>query len=133
MYDDREIQDVIERVRRRYGEPGPQLARQAAIRQELEAPAGSGLGDGVFATLNEAVAAAAAAYRGARLDLDLRKTVIEAVRRAALDQAEPLARLAVEETGLGGWTTRRRRTACARARRPAPRTSRCSRCRARPG
>lgn len=56
--DEREITDIIERVRRRVGEPGPQLARQAAMRAELNAPATSQLGDGVFATLNEAVAAA---------------------------------------------------------------------------
>src|SRR5437763_1086474 len=35
------------------------------------------------------------------MELDQRKTIIAAVRRAALDQAEVLARMAVEETGLG--------------------------------
>ena len=99
--DEREIQDVIDRVRRRYGEPGPQLARQAAVRAELTAPAANQLGDGVFARLDDAVAAAAAAHRATRLDPDLRKRMIDAVRAAALEQAEPLARLAVEETGLG--------------------------------
>ena len=59
------------------------------------------LGDGVFARLDDAVAAAAAAFRSTRLELDQRKVIIEAVRRAALEQAEMLARLAVEETGLG--------------------------------
>jgi acyl-CoA reductase-like NAD-dependent aldehyde dehydrogenase len=101
VVDEREIQDIIERTRRRVGEPGqPLLARQAAVRAELEAPAASRLGDGVFPTLDEAVAAAKAASRSP-LDLDRRKVVIEAVRRATLAQAEALARLAVEETGLG--------------------------------
>ena len=54
----------------------------------------------MFATLDQAVAAAKAASR-TTLDLDRRKVVIEAVRRATLEQAEMLARLAVEETGLG--------------------------------
>ena len=101
MVDEREISDIIERTRRRVGEPGePLLARQAAVRAELEAPAASRLGDGVFLTLDEAVAAAKAASRSP-LDLDRRKVVIAAVRRATLGQAEALARLAVEETGLG--------------------------------
>jgi acyl-CoA reductase-like NAD-dependent aldehyde dehydrogenase len=120
VYDDHEIQDVIDRVRRRYGEPGPQLARQAAVRAELDAPAGSGLGDGVFATLDEAVAAAAAAYRGSRLDLDLRRTVIAAVRRAALEQAEQLARLAVEETGLGRVDDKTTKNRLVAAKTPGP-------------
>ena len=101
MVDEREVTDIIERVRRRVGEPGPQLARRMAVPQELAAPAAAQVGDGVFATLNEAVAAARNAFRDHRLDPDRRKVLIEAVRRAALEQAEPLARLAVEETGLG--------------------------------
>jgi aldehyde dehydrogenase len=99
--DEREISDIIERVRRRVGEPGPQLARRMAVQAELAAPATAGIGDGVFARLDDAVAAAAEAFRSNRLDPDLRKRIIDAVRVAALDQAETLARLAVEETGLG--------------------------------
>ena len=99
--DEREIADIIERTRRRVGEPGPQLARRMAVQAELAAPAVARPGDGVFATLDQAVAAAKAAYAASRMDLDRRKVVIEAVRRATLDQAEALARLAVEETGLG--------------------------------
>ena len=102
MVDEREIQDIIERTRRRVGGPGPQLARQAAVRAELSGPAAVRTGDGVYATLDEAVAAASAAYRASpRLDLGTRKAMIAAVRAAALDQAEVLARMAVEETGLG--------------------------------
>jgi aldehyde dehydrogenase len=101
VVDEREISDIIERVRRRVGEPGPQLARRMAVQAELTAPAASLTGDGVFATLDGAIAAASAAFRFKRLELDGRKVIIEAVRRAALDQAEALARLAVEETGLG--------------------------------
>ena len=100
--DEREIADIIERTRRRVGEPGPQLARRMAVQAELTAPAAGQPGDGVFATLDQAVAAAKRRLpRRRRLDLDRRKVVIEAVRRATLDQAEALARLAVEETGLG--------------------------------
>jgi acyl-CoA reductase-like NAD-dependent aldehyde dehydrogenase len=101
MVDEREIQDIIERTRRRVGDPGtPLVARRAAVRAELEAPASSRLGDGVYGTLDEAVAAARSAARSP-LGLDRRKVMIEAVRRATLAEAEALARLAVEETGLG--------------------------------
>ena len=120
MVDEREIQGVIDRVRRRYGEPGPQLARQAAVRAELAAPASATLGDGVFARLDEAVAAAKAAFEGTRLDPDLRKAMIEAVRRAALDQAEPLARLAVEETGLGRVDDKTVKNRLVAAKTPGP-------------
>lgn len=99
--DEREISDIIERTRRRVGEPGPQLARRMAVQQELTGPAAAATGDGVYARLDDAISAASAAYRSTRLDLDRRKQIIEAVRRAALDQAEVLARMAVEETGLG--------------------------------
>jgi aldehyde dehydrogenase len=101
VVDEREVTDIIERVRRRVGEPGPQLGRRMAVQQELAAPAAAQVGDGVFATLDQALAAAGAAFRSAPLDLDSRKRIIEAVRQAAVEQAEPLARLAVEETGLG--------------------------------
>ena len=99
--DEREIADIIERTRRRVGEPGPQLARRMAVQAELTAPVAGQTGDGVFATLDEAIAAASAAFRSTRLELGQRKVIIEAVRRAATEQAEALARLAVEETGLG--------------------------------
>ena len=99
--DEREISDIIERTRRRVGEPGPQLARRMAVQAELTAPVAGQTGDGVFATLDEAIAAASAAFRSTRLELGQRKVIIEAVRRAATEQAEALARLAVEETGLG--------------------------------
>jgi acyl-CoA reductase-like NAD-dependent aldehyde dehydrogenase len=102
MVDEREIQDIIERTQRRVGGPGPQLAKQAAVRAELSSPAAVRTGDGVYATLDEAIARASAAYKAnPRLDLDTRKRMIAAVRAAFLDQAEVLARMAVEETGLG--------------------------------
>ncbi len=101
MLDEREIADIIDRVRRRVGSPDPGAGRRMAVRAELAAPVTGAVGDGVFARLDEAVAAATAAFRSTRLELDRRKVIIEAVRRAATEQAEMLARLAVEETGLG--------------------------------
>lgn len=101
MLDEREIADIIDRVRRRVGSPDPGAGRRMAVQAELAAPATGAVGDGVFARLDDAVAAASAAFNSTRLEIDQRKVIIEAVRRAAVEQAEMLARLAVEETGLG--------------------------------
>lgn len=112
MIDEREIEAIIERVRQRVGGPGPAPGQEPADARAPGAggraglavpgvPASDGTGDGVFHRLEEAVAAAAATFRSGGLDLDRRRTMIEAVRRAASSQAEALARMAVEETGLG--------------------------------
>ena len=94
--DGREIADIIERVRRRVaaagGErPGVGLRAEA----ELSAAAAAELGDGIHATIDEAVAAAGEAFRvfGGQ-GLAARKVIIDAVRRSMLDHAEQLARMA---------------------------------------
>ncbi len=58
--------------------------------------------DGIFATVDEALGAARQAL-GALDELGLRRRfgIIAALREALRPQAEPLARMAVEETGLG--------------------------------
>jgi hypothetical protein len=70
--DEREIADIIDRVRRRVGSPDPGAGRRMAVQAELAAEATGAVGDGVFARLDEAVAAAAAAFRSTRLELDQR-------------------------------------------------------------
>ncbi len=67
------------------------------------APASAGTeGPGVFATIDEAVEAAELAQRDlVALGLAVRVAVVESMRRACLENLESLARLAVEETGLG--------------------------------
>jgi aldehyde dehydrogenase len=98
-----EVAEIIERVRRRVasaGEarPGEGLRAQA----ELAAADTTELGDGVHATIDEAVAAAAEAYREfGDQGLAGRKVIIEAVRRSMLDHGEQLARMAHQETHLG--------------------------------
>jgi acyl-CoA reductase-like NAD-dependent aldehyde dehydrogenase len=60
------------------------------------------LGEGVFGTIDEAMRAARAAFLELdRVGLSRRVAIIEGIRSALRPQAEPLARLAVEETGLG--------------------------------
>jgi len=120
VLDEREIQDIIERVRRRVGSPDPQGARRMAVQAELASPSASQVGDGVFARLEDAVQAASAAFRSTRLELDQRKVIIEAVRHAALDQAEALARLAHEETGLGRVEDKVTKNRLVAAKAPGP-------------
>jgi aldehyde dehydrogenase len=101
--DEREIQAIIERVRRRMalasdGRPGVALRAEA----ELSAAAAAELGDGIHATIDDAVAAAARAFRAyAAIGLDGRHRIIDAVRVSMLDHAEQLARMAHQETHLG--------------------------------
>jgi acyl-CoA reductase-like NAD-dependent aldehyde dehydrogenase len=77
---------------------------------DAPAPAGSAspaasaaaLGDGVFGELDAAIKAARAAFLAySTMGLERRKLIVAAMRAAMRPQAEPLARLAVEETGLG--------------------------------
>lgn len=103
--DEREIAEIIERVRRRVavagdGRPGPGLRAEA----ELAAAAAADVGDGIHASIDDAVAAASRAFAAFRdSGLATRKVVIEAVRRSMLDHAEQLARMAHQETKIGRY------------------------------
>ena len=127
MVDEREIQDIIERTRRRVGEPGP--AARAAGRASARSSAGrprSATGDGVYATLDEAVAARRAAYAASpRLDLDTPQGDDRGgarARRSSRPRRSP--GWPSRRPASGGSTTRPPRTGWSRARRRAPRTSR---------
>src|SRR5262245_49993218 len=66
-----------------------------------EAPP-SALGDGIFGSIDEAARAARAAFLAlSAIGLTQRYAIIESMRRAMRAQAENLARMAAEETGLG--------------------------------
>src|ERR1035437_1420052 len=85
-----------------------QLRRLAeVIAREIMPEAGAGppppsAGGGVFSTLDDAVAAAAGAFKALdALGLEKRHEVIESMRDTMRQNAHSLAALAVEETGLG--------------------------------
>ncbi len=60
------------------------------------------LGDGIHATIDEAVKAARNAFMTYReMGLEKRKTVVESMRAAMLREGERLAYMAAEETGIG--------------------------------
>ncbi|EGO64744.1 aldehyde dehydrogenase EutE [Acetonema longum DSM 6540] len=59
-------------------------------------------GDGIFATVDQAVAAARQAYQELRLlTLEKRETLIRAIRDAAFANAAVIAQMAVQESGMG--------------------------------
>jgi aldehyde dehydrogenase len=84
-----EIESIVSEVLKKLG---PTAVQTVAAAQQ---------GDwGVFDRLEDAVAAAAAAYK--RLDtVALRERVVEVIRRAARANARRLAEMAVDETGMG--------------------------------
>jgi aldehyde dehydrogenase len=97
-----DIQGIIERVRTRLGEAGPHPGAGLRAGEELERAGEEQLGDGIFGSIDEAVAAAARAFRAyGQTGLDGRKVIIAAVREAMLEHAEHLAEMAHAETGLG--------------------------------
>ena len=105
MMDEREIAEIIDRVQRRLAtadsaHPGTGMLAGAEVAQAAQVE----LGDGIHATVDDAVAAAQRAF-GAFGDhgLERRKTVIEAVRTSMLGRAEQLARMAHSETGIGRY------------------------------
>jgi len=100
---EQEIAETIARVRQRLdlaadGRPGVALVGQA----ELAAASAAELGDGIHATIDQAVAAATTAFQAfGSMGMDGRRVIIEAVRHSMLEHAEHLARMAHQETHLG--------------------------------
>ena len=77
--------------------PAAAVPRRAPVSAPREA-----LGDGIFATVDEAVDAAATAFRELDgMSLERRQTIIASIRESMHENAEELARLAHAETGLG--------------------------------
>jgi acyl-CoA reductase-like NAD-dependent aldehyde dehydrogenase len=103
--DPAQIRRIAEAIAREIAQAPPEVrggSQPAAAPAPTAAPAPAALGDGVFASLDDAARAAREAFVALdALGLGRRFAIIEAMRQAARPQAEPLARLAVEETGLG--------------------------------
>ncbi len=97
-----EIQRIIERVNLRLGETSGGRGDLLRGRHDLADGVDADLGEGIYATVPEAVAGASramAAFQSA--GLELRKRIIASVRESMLEQAERLAEMAHAETGLG--------------------------------
>jgi aldehyde dehydrogenase len=102
---EREISEIIERVHRRIeAASGSRAGTALRAEAELAAASTAELGDGIHATIDQAVAAAGEAFRAfSTMGLDGRRVIIEAVRQSMLDHAEQLARMAHQETHLGRY------------------------------
>jgi acyl-CoA reductase-like NAD-dependent aldehyde dehydrogenase len=93
---DRQIDLIAGRLAERLG------GAVAAPAPVIAAARPAALGEGIFATVDDAVAAAALAFR--QLDgmtLEGRQAIIASIREAMAESAEELARHAHQETGLG--------------------------------
>jgi acyl-CoA reductase-like NAD-dependent aldehyde dehydrogenase len=103
VLNENDVKAIIERVKGRVaaadvgGQAGPALAagdKLAAYEEQL--------GDGIYPSIDAAVAAARRAFTRFRdMGLDGRRAIVEAMRAAMLREGEKLAYMAREETGLG--------------------------------
>ncbi len=101
---DIDVQGIIARVQERLGaapspsHPAQALAAQAELADEIA------IGEGIYRTIDEAVAAARRAQQVyADMGLDKRRTIIDSIRSAMLRAADNLAMMAATETGLGRY------------------------------
>ena len=117
-FSDEEIAEVIGRVRRRLG--GTAEAAPSHPRVPVPVPAGE-LGEGVHATIDDAVGAADRAFAAYQATgPDGREAIVASIRRSMLDQAERLAKMAHEETGIGRWEDKVRKNILVATRTPGP-------------
>jgi acyl-CoA reductase-like NAD-dependent aldehyde dehydrogenase len=96
------------------------LARELMADRGAQSPAASGKG-GVFSSLDDAVAAASVAFRALdALGLQKRHEIVESMRESMRRNAQSLAALAVEETGLGRVEDKVRKNLLVTDRTPGP-------------
>ena len=113
-----EVYEIIARVRLRLG--GTPTEAPAEPRVPAEIPE-SDLGEGLFATIDEAVKAAERAFLSYQsLGPDGRQQIVDSVRRTMVEHADRLARIAVEETGLGRIDDKLRKILLVANRTPGP-------------
>ena len=99
---DRQIDIIATRLAQRIsGSPAPAAAESPPRQISPSAPR-EALGDGIFATVDDAVDAASVAFREFdAISLQKRNEIIASIRESMLENAEKLARLAHAESGLG--------------------------------
>ncbi len=99
--DQNEVQSIIDRVRSRFKEDG-RIMPAAPVPASQPKPAAVATGDGIHATIDEAIEAASRAFQQSRATgLRQRYRIIEAIRESMRAHAEELSREAHAETGLG--------------------------------
>lgn len=107
------VAQVVENLQKG-GAPAAAAPKAEAPKANAPAPAASKpaskvtndlkTGDGVFASIEEAIAAAKAAFAEySKLGLSDRKVIVDALRKAALDSAHEMADLAWRESAMGRY------------------------------
>ncbi len=116
-----DVQAIIARVHDRLGgapsssHPAQSLAAQGELGVDIA------VGEGIYRTIDDAVAAARRAQQVyAEMGLATRRTIIDAVRRAMLAESENLAMLAVTETGLGRYEDKVQKNRLVTNKTPGP-------------
>ncbi len=102
LLSDQQVDMIAARLAERLAGSSTAGTQVPAARSGPAVAARAALGEGVFATVDEAVEAAGIAFR--QLDgmtLDRRQKIIASIRESMLEHAEELARHAHRETGLG--------------------------------
>ena len=99
---DQQVDIIATRLAERLSAPTVARAEIPALRGTPAVVAGGVLGEGVFATVDDAVKAAATAYRELDgMSLEGRQKIIASIRESMLEHAGELAHHAHLETGLG--------------------------------
>jgi aldehyde dehydrogenase len=116
-----EIQGIIERVRARLGQAGPDAGAALRGHEELGRSDEQQLGDGIFATIEECVAAASEAFDEYQaIGMEGRKRIIARVREVMIDESERLAEMAAAETGLGRAADKVKKNLLVTTKTPGP-------------
>ena len=104
---DQQVDAIAARLAERLTCSSPGDGRVPAAGTGPAAATRAALGEGVFATVDEAVKAAGVAFRlFDRMTLDGRQKIITSIRESMLEHAEELARHASERPGSDGRSTR---------------------------
>ncbi len=122
MLTEQEIAEIISRVSGRVDAVEGRNRTGPALRAAAESAAFSAkLGDGIYATIDEAVSASRRAFLVYReMGLEKRKVIVEAMRSKMLADGERLAYLAREETGLGRAEDKTLKNRLVTVRTPGP-------------
>jgi acyl-CoA reductase-like NAD-dependent aldehyde dehydrogenase len=116
-----DIRRIAEAIASKLVSASPAAAASAPREQAAPAAAPVSLGDGVFGTLDEAARAARAAFlQLSAIGLEQRKAIIESMRRTMRSQAENLARMAVDESGLGRYEDKIQKNLLVTNKTPGP-------------
>ena len=102
LLSDRQVDIIATRLAERLSAPAAETTRVTVARTAPVVATREALGEGIFATVDEAVEAAAGAFREFDgMSLEGRQKIIASIRESMLEHAEELARHAQRETGLG--------------------------------